>query len=153
MAVAIREQVLSAIMAALGTMTIPNVPGTVTVFRGRRKEVPDDDLPAVLLDASLAGSDQANAAMTRNLDRVVITGKVLAATDEALDQALVDFGAAIQRTMEADPTFEGVAVDSNLTDVDQSRPIEEGFGGLGEVTMTYLVEYWTRPGDPYTAAP
>ena len=153
MATAIREQVLSAIMAALGALTIPNVPGTVTVFRGRRKEVPDDDLPALLLEATPAGSDQANAAVTRNLVRVVITGKVLAATDEALDRALVDVGAAIQRAMEADPTFGGVAVDSNLTDADQSLPMEEGYGGLGEVTMTYLVEYWTRPGDPYTAAP
>lgn len=153
MPTSVREQVLAAFETLLGTVTAPNVPGTFTVYRGRRKTVPEDKLPALVMRTSVVSQDQFNAGAVRNLERITVAALVKGTTDKELDQALADLSAALQMAVEADPTLGGIAVDTNLTEADQSTPDEDGYGGIGEVFAAYTVEFWTRPGDPYTAAP
>lgn len=157
MPTSVREQVISAFLAMLGTVAAENVPGTIKVYRARRKPLSDDDdadqLPALVMKSGPAGAEQTSAAVTRNIERVTVTAVLKADTDEGLDQALADMWAALQRAVEADPTLGGVAVDVNLADADQSAADGDGIGGVGDVFAAYDVEYWTRPGDPYAFAP
>lgn len=148
MTVSIREQVLSAFETLLGTVS-----GAPTVYRGRRKPVPEDKLPALVMRCTPLPAEQLSAAVTRNLERITVTAFVKHGTDAGLDRALADLWASLQRVLEADPTLGGLAVDTTLTDADQGAAEEDGIGGLGEVFAALTVEYWTRPGDPYTAAP
>lgn len=157
MPTSVREQVLSAFATMLGTVAAENVPGTIKVYRARRKPLSDDDdldqLPALLMRSAPGASEQTSAAVTRNLERITVTAVLKADTDEGLDQALADLWAALQRAVEADPTLGGVAVDVNLADADQSAADGDGIGGVGDVFAAYDVEYWTLPGDPYAFAP
>lgn len=153
MPISIREQVLAAFAVRLATVTAPNVPGAITVFRGRRKEVPEGQLPALVMRASPVAAEQLSAAHTRNLERVAVVGLVKDTTDVGLDQALVDLGAAVQKAVESDHTLGGVAIDVTLSEADQAAADDEGIGGVGDTLAVYLIEYWTRPGDPYAAAP
>lgn len=153
MATSVRERVLAAFETLLGTVAAPNVPGAITVYRGRRKQVAEDKLPALVMRAAPVSDEQSNAAVTRCIERVTVSGLVKAATDRALDQALADLSAAVQRAVQSDPTLGGIAVDTRLSEADQSTADDEGVGGVGEIFLAYTVEYWTRPGDPYTPAP
>lgn len=153
MAVAIRERVLSAFEVMLGTVVAESVPGALTVHRARRMELPDDALPALVMHAAPASSNQLSAAVVRNVERIAVTAYVSGKTDEDLDRALADLWAALQRAVEADPTLDGIAIDIALTDADQGAADAAGFGGRGDVYAVYAVEYWTKPGDPYALAP
>ncbi|MBP2297955.1 hypothetical protein [Azospirillum picis] len=154
MPTSIREQVLTAFEARLGMVVAANLPGVITVYRGLRKPVPDGKLPALVMKASPVSSDQESAAVTRNVERITVTAFLKNnASDAELHRQGVDLGAAILRAVEADPTLGGIAVDTNLTEADQDEADGEGVGGLGDVFFAFAVEFWTRPGDPYTAAP
>ncbi|KAA0572216.1 hypothetical protein FZ983_32110 [Azospirillum sp. B21] len=157
MPTSVREQVLSAFLTMLGTVAAENVPGTIKVYRARRKPLSEDDdadqLPALVMRSGPAASEQSSAAVTRNIERITVTAMLKAGTDEALDQALSDMWAALQRAVEADPTLGGVAVDVNLADADQGAADGDGIGGVGDIFAAYDVEYWTRPGNPYAFAP
>ncbi|AWJ86324.1 hypothetical protein TSH58p_22680 (plasmid) [Azospirillum sp. TSH58] len=153
MPTSVREQVLAAFETLLGSVTAPNVPGTFAVYRGRRKAVPETNLPALVMQASIISQDQFNAGVVRNLERVAVSALVKETTDTALDQALADVSAAVQKAVEADPTLGGLVVDTNLSEADQATANDEGIGGIGEAFLAFTVEFWTRPGDPYTAAP
>ncbi|CAO3453872.1 hypothetical protein [Azospirillum argentinense] len=153
MPTSIREQVLAAFEALLSTVTAPNVPGSFTVYRGRRKTVPEDSLPALVMRTSIVSQDQFSAGAVRNLERITVAALVKETTDKALDQAMSDLSAAIQRAVESDHTLGGIAVDTNLSEADQATAEDEGIGGIGEAFLAFTVEFWTRPGDPYTAAP
>ncbi|OYD82505.1 hypothetical protein [Azospirillum brasilense] len=153
MAISVREQVLTAFESLLGTVSARNVPGSFTVYRGRRKTVPEDSLPALVMRTSIVSQEQVSAGVVRNLERMTVAALVKAATDRALDQALSDLSAAIQQAVEADHTLGGIAVDTNLSEADQATAEDEGIGGVGEAFAAFTVEFWTRPGDPYTAAP
>jgi hypothetical protein len=153
MTTAIRELVLAAFESILKTVSAPNVPGVITVYRGRRKTVPDDKLPALVMRSSPVSSDQESAAVTRNLERVTVTALLKDVTDAGLDRALADLWAALLRAVDADPTLGGLAVDTNLTEADQGATDDEGVGGVGDVFAAFTIEYWTKPGDPYALAP
>lgn len=154
MPTAIREQVLAAFEARLGTVVAANLPGSLTVYRGLRKQVPEGKLPALVMKASPVSSDQESAAVTRNVERIAVTGFLKAnASDADLHRQGVDLGAAILRTVEADPTLGGIAIDTNLTEADQDEADGEGVGGLGDIFFAFTVEFWTKPGDPYALAP
>ncbi|PWC86052.1 hypothetical protein TSH100_13840 [Azospirillum sp. TSH100] len=153
MPVSVREQILTAFQGLLGTVVAENVTGTLTVYRGRRKAVPEEKLPALVMRGSPVSSDQESAAVTRNFERVAVTALAKDATDAGLDRTLVDLWAALQRAIEADPTLGGIAVDTTITEADQGAADDEGVGGLGDVFIAVTVEYWTRPGDPYALAP
>lgn len=153
MTTSIREQVLTAFEALLAGVVAQNVPGTLTVYRGRRKAVPDEKLPALVMRSSPLSSDQESAAVTRNLERVGVTAFAKSSSDAGLDRALADLWAALIRAVEADPTLGGLVVDINMTDADQSAADDEGVGGVGDVFAVFTIEYWTKPGDPYALAP
>lgn len=153
MALSVRERVLAAFAALLGTVAAPNLSGTITVFRARRKDVPDGQLPALVMRASPVAAEQMAASHTRNLERVAVVGIVKADTDTGLDQALADLGAAVHKAVEADSTLGGLVVDITLSEADQAAADGDGIGGVGDTLAVYLIEYWTRPGDPYALAP
>lgn len=154
MPTAIREQVLAAFEARLGMVVAANLPGSLTIFRGLRKSVPEGKLPALVMKASPVSSDQESAVVTRNIERITVTGFLKAnASDAELHRQGVDLGAAILRAVEADPTLGGIAVDTNLTEADQDEADGEGVGGLGDIFFAFTVEFWTKPGDPYSLAP
>ncbi|MGF7178434.1 hypothetical protein [Azospirillum doebereinerae] len=148
MADSVRERVLAAFETLLGA-----VPGVVTVYRGRRKTVPEDKLPALVMRAAPVSSDQESAAVVRNVERIAVTAFAKDSTDAGLDRALAALWAALQRAVEADPTLGGLVVDTNLVEADQGAADDEGVGGVGDVFAVYSVEYWTKPGDPYALAP
>lgn len=151
MATPVREQVLAAFAALLERIEVAGRP--VTVYRGRRKAVPDERLPAVVMRSAPQSAEQESAAVTRNIERITVTALARDASDAGLDRALAELWAALQQALEADPTLGGIAVDVNLTDADQGAADEDGIGGVGDVFAAVTVEYWTRPGDPFTAAP
>lgn len=148
MTVSVREQVLTAFEALLAGL----VPG-ITVFRARRKELPEGKFPVAVMRGEVAGSEQQSAAHVVNIERVTVALVTDDRTDAGLDRALVDLGAKLQRALEQDPTLGGVAVDTNPADFNQVAADDQGIGGIGQVIAVYLVEYWTKPGDPYAAAP
>lgn len=148
MTVSVRERILSAFESRLGTVS-----GTPAVYRGRRKPVPEEKLPALVMRCTPLPAEQLSAAVTRNLERIAVTAFAKHGTDAGLDRALADLWASLQQVLEADPTLGGLAVDTTLADADQGAAEEDGIGGLGEVFAAVTVEYWTKPGDPFTAAP
>ncbi|MGF7176992.1 hypothetical protein [Azospirillum doebereinerae] len=149
----VRERVLTAFQALLETVMVEASPRAITVYRGRRKAVPDEKLPALVMRGAPVSSDQESAAVVRNTERITVTAYTSDATDAGLDRALVALWTALQRAIEADPTLGGLVVDTNLADADQDAADEEGIGGRGDVFAVYSVEYWTKPGDPYALAP
>ncbi len=158
MTTAIREQVLAAFETLLGTVTAENVAGTITVYRGRRAAVPEEMLPALVMRAAPVSADQASAAVVRNLERITVTAVATETTDGDLDKALTDLWAALLRAVEADPTLGGLAVDTTLAKADPDAADDGGLageavGGVGDIATAFIVEYWTRPGDPYALAP
>jgi hypothetical protein len=150
--VSVRESVIAALMSTLDDVAFPNVPGTVTLYRARRKAVPEAQLPALVLRAELESSEQLSACHTRHIDSVTITAMVKAVGDLELDQALIDAGAAIMAAVGADVTLGGLAVDVTMTGAGQSVADDEGIGGVGTAWVSYAVEYWTRSGNPYAPA-
>lgn len=151
--ISVRETILAAWFTVLATVTAPTVPGPISVYRARRSAVADARLPALVMASRMDPPEQLTAMVTRNVERITVTAMAKAAGDAALDSALADLTAAVQRAIDADPTLGGLAVDAQLVDADQGLADDEGAGFRGEAALTYAVEYWTRPGDPYTAAP
>lgn len=155
MAESVRELVIQAFQRLLEGMAAPNVPGTFTVYRERRTEVPAEKaLPALNLKVSTAAPPELICAgVERTILRFAVEGQVKADGDAALSRQLTDLTAAIARAVAGDPTLGGLAVDSTIADQDTAAPDDEGIGGIGAVLVAVDVEVWTRPGDPYALAP
>ncbi|MGQ9367700.1 hypothetical protein [Azospirillum sp. ST 5-10] len=155
MPASIQEQVIAAVETKLGTVVAPNVPGTITVFRGRRKEVPEGKRPALAFRVTGGNppSEQLAAGVVRNLLVVRIEGLTDDTSDTGLDRLLTDLAAAVQAAFETDWTLGGLAVDCTPIAMDRDAADDEGIGGVGAILAEYLVEFWTKPGDPYALAP
>lgn len=156
--VPVRESVIQAVVARLSAVTVGD--RAVPVHRARRKEVPEHDLPAIILHTSPGVSEPLCAGVTRCRERLrveaqmrVVAETADADTDAALDTALVALESAVRAALESDETLGGVAVTLTHTDADQTAADGTGLGPLGAILAAYDVEYWHVTGDPFTAAP
>lgn len=149
----VREQALAAVHGRLAAVCAPAVPGGPTLYRNRRKEVPDAAMPAL---NQLDGGHDDPAEETLYTEyplSVSVEGFVKATADEALGPALSDLHARVVKALLADRTLGGVAVD--LVEGGMVADLNHGTGSAPQARFTALftVRFWTRPGDPFTAAP
>lgn len=149
----VREQVLAAVHGRMAAFCTPAVTGGPTLYRNRRKEVPDAAMPALnMLDG---GHDDPaeEAAYTEYPLTVSVDGFVKATADEALGPALSDLHARVVAALLADRTLGGVAVD--LTEGGMVSDLNHGTGTSPQAKFTqfFTVRFWTKHGDPYTAGP
>jgi len=145
MPVAIREQVLAAFFQAL-----QQVAGA-TVERNPNREVTPDMMPAlVMLDGGQRRQDESGLA--RYVVEADVEGYVLAATDAALGAALNDLYARTVVAALADPSLGGLAVDVREGALDVSVVRETGKPAAG-FSLTFEIEFFAAPADPFAPAP
>ena len=141
----VREQVLAALLARLQTL-----PG-VTVERNRNREVTPEMMPAlVLLDGGQRRQEETGLA--RYVAEADVEGYVLAATDAALGSTLNDLYARAVAAALADPTLGGLAVDVREGALDVMIVRENGKPAAG-FSLTFEIEFFAAPADPFAPAP
>lgn len=142
----IREQVFATIKTNLEAI------GGFTVLRNPRREVRDDQMPALVLfdggqqsPALWSGSKQYTATATVE---VYVTGAT-----EDLGADLNDAYAQVIQAMEGDPTLGGIALHvEEGAMVEPETPLEEGWAAYMGAAVEFTVTYATEETDPYTAA-
>lgn len=148
-----RERVAAAIVERLETISPRFTNGPFTVYRMRRDEVPESELPAVNFVIEGISQEQLSAAHQRNVMRFRIEAAIQRPDDTDLDSALADIAAEIENILAADPTLDGLAVDIRPGEVSQDGDRAAGVGTIGWIVANFEVEYWTAPGDAYSFAP
>jgi len=142
----IREQVFATIKTNLEALA------GFTVLRNPRREVRDDQMPAIVVfdggqqsPALWSGSKQYIATATVE---VYVTGEV-----EDLGPVLNDAYAQVVQAMEADPTLGGIAlaVEEGAM-VEPETPLEEGWAPYMGAAVEFTVTFATEERDPFTAA-
>jgi hypothetical protein len=141
----IREQIFAALKA-----TLEGVPG-FTVLRNPRREVRDNQMPALVLfdggqnsPALWSGAKQFRA--TASVE-IYVTGP-----EDDLGAALNEAYAQVVQALEADPTLGGLAlhVEEGQT-IEPEVPLEEGWAAYMGTAVEFTVTYETAERDPYTA--
>ena len=141
----VREQVLAAFFARLQALA------GVTVERNRNREVTPEMMPAlVLLDGGQRRQDESGLA--RYVAEAEVEGYVLAATDAALGPALNDLYARTVVAALVDPTLGGVAVDVREGALEVLIVRESGKPAAG-FSLTFEIEFFAAPADPFAPAP
>ena len=141
----IREQVLAAFFARLQGLA------GVTVERNRNREVTPEMMPAlVLLEGGQRRQDETGLA--RYVAEADVEGYVLAATDAALGPTLNDLYARAVVAALADPTLGGLAVDVREGALDVMIVRESGKPAAG-FSLTFEIEFFAAPADPFAPAP
>lgn len=141
----VREQVLAAFFTALQGLA------GVTVERNRNREVAPEMMPAlVMLDGGQRRQDETGLA--RYAMQVDVEGYVLAASDSGLGPALNDLYARTVAAALADSTLGGVAVDVREGELDVLIVREAGRPAAG-FNLTFEIEFFAAPSDPFAPAP
>jgi hypothetical protein len=145
MPVPIREQVLAAFFTALQQIV------GVTVERNRNREVTPEMMPAlVMLDGGQRRQDESGLA--RYVAEADVEGYVLASSDAGLGPALNDLYARTVVAALADHTLGGVAIDVREGALDVMIVREAGKPAAG-VSLTFEIEFFAAPADPFVPAP
>lgn len=144
----IREQILTNLLAALQTLA----PG-VTVWDHETRQPTPEDMPVVnLLGGDHRPGDRATGLTLYQLD-VDLDCWVTAADGAALKTAIAAIYGAALAAASADVTLGGVATDLREQECIVSYDTQEGHQPLANVTLSLVVDYGQREGDPYTPAP
>ena len=146
MPTSIREQVLAAVAARLGTI------GGVTVERNRVEPV--TAFPAlVMIDGGHTVTEE-NAGLKLYASRFDVEGYVQTTTAAELGPSLSDLYAKTVAALMADRTLGGVAIDvreGELRDPEIDRT--PGHAPHAAFSLAFEVDYTTRPADPYQPGP
>lgn len=140
-----RQKIREAVVAALrGATDAADRVHASRFVPWRRAELPAISVYTLGEDVDPESAQTAPRELARDLE-LVIQGIVQVGDD--VDCRLDDLALQIERAMDADPTFGGVASDSLLTstEIDFS---EEGSRTVGHLGLFYTIAYYTYPADP-----
>lgn len=145
----VREQILSALATALGSVT--GFSGLV-VERDRDTEV--DRFPMlVVIGGDQSAEEIAGSQVTRYGMNVAVAGFIRPTTNsEAAGKQANALYAAMLAEALSDRTLGGLCVDIAEGDTQFSLDAAEGHQRLGSFETQFLITYFTATGDPLTAA-
>jgi len=149
MADTIQEQVLSAFYTVINT-ALPSAITDCIVERNRSRPVPEDkDNFLVLYDGpqTIISDDTCSTRYEVTID---VEGYVRSLTDETLGNALNELWGQLVLAAMADHTLGGLTVDVREGDLFDRYIDDEASKPTGVFTMTFLIEYSTDGGDPFT---
>ena len=149
MADTVRERVLAAFKTTLEGLTVFGL----SVERNRDTQV--TEFPALVMrDGEPQPDDTFATYVTRYVMPVEVEGYVRTDEDGKTVEQKIDqlYGLVVQALL-ADPTLGGLAVDVAEQPTAVQRDTAEGHPDCGAFLTTFLVEFWTRQGDPYTVGP
>lgn len=149
----IREQMLSALFAALQAGLAADGGPAVTVERNRRPPAQGDALPLVVqLDAEGEEEVETEVGIDRITATLAFEGYVTATDDAAMGPAQNGLEARVVKALTA--AEPGISLIQNIRRQGTARSLDrEGSPITAAFSVTLAVEYWTVQGDPFTAAP
>lgn len=157
MTTAIRERLLVALEAAFASLTTGGT--AVTVYRNRRKPVPMDRWPALILhDGGHAPPDDGQTFASQYRLEVTLEGLVgatssLTMTEAELGPALSDLYAAARDAAFADRTLGGLAIDMHEGALSVDTDRGEGKAPAGRLELGLTIDYWNQQASAYLAGP
>lgn len=141
----IREQVLQAVFDHLAALREADEFAGLEIERNRRQPV--KSLPSLIqIDGGDASDD---SQWGKEEHRLGVTIAAYAG-DEALADAIA---ARLHQRLAADTTLGGLAVDCRAVTTDADYSDGAGQAKVCVALREYEITYWTKPGDPFTAAP
>lgn len=147
--VPIRQQILgafeSAISVELGALTPP-----VPVESQRREEV--ITFPSVLVIDGDEGEPEEGIGIVKRFAIVRAEGYVKAATQAVLRNARENLQAHVIHAIASDYTLGGWAVNATHTRTDTIQVFHSTIPAAA-FSVEFEIEYWTKPGDPFTLGP
>ena len=148
-AVPIRQQVLSAFESAISVELAALTPA-VPVESQRREEV--ITFPSVLIIDGDEGEPEEGIGIVKRFALVRAEGYVQAATQAVLRNARENLQAHVIHAIASDYTLGGWAVNATHTRTD-TLTIMHSAQPSTAFSLDFEIEYWTKPGDPFTLGP
>lgn len=145
----IRQEVLDAFEAALNT-TLGALDPPVPVESQRREEV--IRFPSVIVVDGDEGEPEEGIGIVKRFAIVRAEGYVQATSQAALRNEREFLQAHVIRAIASDYTLGGWAVNATHTNT-ESLTIFHSTQPLAAFAVTFEVEYWTKPGDPFSLGP
>lgn len=148
MTFSLREQVLQAFKGQLDQIA------GVSVFRNRDTEIPESDLPALVMrDGGMAVSYDSHDLLRVSL-RIEVECFVKAQSDALLGEAISDLAARTMQQVFADPTLGNLAINIEAGEELMSDPVighEQGHAPVSAFTLSFRIVFFMKPADPYSA--
>lgn len=147
MTASIREQILAAFTTQLGDTDYTSL----TVERNR--DAPVTNFPMlVVIDGDMEASDSESNVAKYSMD-VTAEGWVTADSGAAASSAANELYAQAVKAALADRTLSGLAVD--ITELSSNFQVDRSDGkkAVGMFSVSFRIDFFTKQGDPFTAAP
>jgi hypothetical protein len=147
MTLAVREQVLQAILAKLAAISIDGL----TVDRNRQDEI--QAWPCLVVTDGDQTTDPDQTVFVQHFMEVIVTGYVRVPDKADLGAALNELYASAVRAMTADPALNGTAIDVTEGELTTFMDPPSDTERQGQFDVKFSVLYATRHGDPFTIGP
>lgn len=148
MTLSIREQVLAAFQAKLAAIT--GIDG-LTVERNRASPV--QEFPKLIMRDGGHEVTEENTGMMGYRMTVDVEGFVAHSSDSGTGPAVNALYATVLQAVLADRTLGDLAADITETSMDINLDSEDGHSPHAAFNSSFVIIFYTTPGDPYSLAP